>query len=200
MMIDPKNVPPHDFYRHMLASITPRPIAWVSTLSPRGIANLAPFSFFNGVCGNPATILFCPTNDRNGKKKHTLINIESTPQFAVNIVPDRVAEAMNLTSSELEYEQSEFEFAKLTALPCERIKPPRVGESPVCMECEVMSVVPVGEGAMSGHVVIGRVVLMHVEEGVLDAQGEIDPGKLDTIGRMGGALYTRTRERFEMRR
>src|SRR5947208_5059210 len=100
MIIDPQQAHPRDIYRHMVAFITPRPIAWVSTINPEGQTNLAPFSFFNGVCPNPPTVLFCPTNSREGKKKDTLRNIESTREFVVNVVPDAIREKMNATSDE----------------------------------------------------------------------------------------------------
>ena len=200
MKFDPQNLSAREFYRHMVACITPRPIAWVSTVSPRGVPNLAPFSFFNGVGANPPSVVFCPTNRRDGLRKDTLINVEATRQFAVNIVSHRLSRQMNETSADLEYEVSEFEHAGLTAIPCERIAPPRVKEAAVCMECELHSVVPVGDGPLAGHVVIGRIVLLQADDAVLDGQGQIDPEKLDTIGRMGGSLYTRTRDRFEMDR
>ena len=200
MLLDPRELPAREFYRHMVACITPRPIAWVSTISPRGVPNLAPFSFFNGVGANPPSVVFCPVNTRDGKKKDTLLNVEATRQFAVNIVSHPLAEQMNATSVELGYEVSEFEHAGLTAVPCERIAPPRVREASVCMECELHTIVNVGDGPLAGHAVIGRIILLHADDAVLDGQGQIDPDKLDTIGRMGGAVYTRTRDRFEMPR
>jgi len=200
MRVDPANISSRDFYRHMVACITPRPIAWVSTISPGGIPNLAPFSFFNGVGANPPSVVFCPVNRRDGARKDTLLNIQAIRQFAVNVVPHRLAAEMNETSAELGYEVSEFQHVGLTAAPCERIAPPRVAQAPVCMECELHSITSVGDGPLSGHVVIGRILLLHADDSVLDSQGQIDPGKLDTIGRMGGSLYTRTRDRFEMPR
>ena len=200
MKFDPHDMSPRDFYRHMVSCITPRPIAWVSTVSPKGVANLAPFSFFNGVGAHPPSVVFCPTNDREGRKKDTLINVEWSRQFAVNIVSHSLAGPMNQTSAELEYEHSEFEFAGLTPTPCERIKPPRVKEASVAMECELHAIVTVGDGPLAGHAVIGRIILLHVDDTVLDPRGQIDPAKLDTIGRLGGSLYTRTRDRFELPR
>jgi flavin reductase (DIM6/NTAB) family NADH-FMN oxidoreductase RutF len=200
MRLDPHDMPPRLFYQHMVASITPRPIAWVSTVSPAGVPNLAPFSFFNGVGACPPSVVFCPTNRRDGSKKDTLINVEWSRQFAVNIVSHDLGTRMNQTSAELEYEHSEFEYAGLTPIPCDRIKPPRVKEASICMECEVHAIVTVGDGPLAGHAVIGRIVLLHIDDGVLNGAGQIDPAKLDTIGRMGGALYTRTRDRFELPR
>jgi flavin reductase (DIM6/NTAB) family NADH-FMN oxidoreductase RutF len=200
MTIDPATLPPRDFYRHMVACITPRPIAWVSTVSPADIPNLAPFSFFNGVGANPPAVVFCPVNRRDGSRKDTLVNVEATRQFVVNVVSDGLAERMNATSAEFEYGVSEFERCGLTPVASVRVRPPGVGEAAVRMECELLDVVRVGDGPLSGNVVIGRIVLLHADESVLDAAGQIDPAKLDTVGRMGGSLYARTRERFSMDR
>lgn len=200
MIVDPFTTAPRDIYKLMIGCITPRPIAWVSTLSPGGVPNLAPFSFFNGVGANPPTIVFCPVNRRDGSKKDTLINIEATPEFVVNIVPFSLAVPMNTTSAELAYEVNEFDYAKLTAAPSVKIKVPRVKEAPVHMECVLHQIVNVGSGALGANMVIGRIVWMEIADSVLDGAGLIDPAKLDTIGRMGGALYSRTTDRFELPR
>lgn len=200
MTIDPHTTPTRDFYRHMIACITPRPIAWVSTISPAGVPNLAPFSFFNGVGANPPAVVFSPVNRRDGSRKDTVINIEANRQFVVNIVSEPSAERMNCTSAELPYEVNEFETCGLTPAPSVLIKPPRVQEAPVQMECELFDILHVGHGPLAANLVIGLIVLMHVDERVLDAGGQIDPEKLATIGRMGASLYSRTRDRFEMER
>src|SRR5262249_41892164 len=162
--------------------ITPRPIAWVSSISEQGQTNLAPFSFFNGVCPNPPTILFCPTNSRHGKPKDTLVNIEATREFVVNVVPDALGARMNATSQEFPPEVSEFAACGVASSPSIKVKPPRVKESPVNIECELHDIVRIGEGPLSGHIVIGRIVMIHVDEKVLDNSGQIDPARLDTIG------------------
>jgi flavin reductase (DIM6/NTAB) family NADH-FMN oxidoreductase RutF len=200
MTIDPASQHPRDIYKHMVAFITPRPIAWVSTINLDGKTNLAPFSFFNGVCPNPPTILFCPTNSRHGNKKDTLRNIEATREFVVNVVPDAIREKMNATSKEFPPEVSEFAACGLTPVSSTRVNPPRVKESPVNLECLLQDIVRIGDGPLSGNVVIGRIVMIHVDESVLNDAAQIDPEKLDTIGRMGGSIYTRTRDRFEMDR
>ena len=200
MTIDPEKSAPRDIYRHMVAFITPRPIAWVSTINLEGQTNLAPFSYFNGVCPNPPTILFCPTNTRDGKKKDTLRNIEATREFVVNVVSDSIREKMNATSAEIPPEISEFDACGLTAVPSTKVKSPRVKESLVNLECVLHDIIGIGDGPLSGNIVIGRIVLIHADDSVLDDSGQIDPAKLDTIGRMGGVTYTRTRERFEMPR
>src|SRR4051812_11718052 len=200
MIVDPEKTAARDFYRLLISCVTPRPIAWVSTISPKGIPNLAPFSFFNGIGANPPSVLFCPVNHRDGGKKDTLLNVEATKEFVVNIVPFSLAGPMNESSAELPYEQNEFEFAKVTQVPSVKVKPPRVKESPIHMECVVHQIVNVGTGPIGANVVIGRIVWLDIADSVLDTQGQIDPRKLDTIGRMGGALYSRTTELFELPR
>jgi flavin reductase (DIM6/NTAB) family NADH-FMN oxidoreductase RutF len=200
MIIDPATTAPRDIYRHMISCITPRPIAWVSTISPRGIHNLAPFSFFNGIGANPPTVLFCPVNRRDGSKKDTLLNVEATGEFVINIVPFSLAVPMNESSDEIPYEVSEFETAKLTPAPSTKIKPPRVKESPIHLECVLHQVVNVGQGALGANIVIGRIVWMDISDAVLGPDQQIDPAKLDTIGRMGGSLYSRTTDRFDLPR
>jgi len=200
MNIDPSATAPRDFYKYMISVITPRPIAWVSTLSPRGIANLAPYSFFNGVGANPPSVIFCPVNRRDGSKKDSLLNVEASKEFVVNIVPFALAGPMNDSSAELPYEQSEFELTGLQQAPSEKIKAPRVKDAPVHLECVLDQIVNVGSGALGANIVIGRIVWMHISESVLNEQQEVDPRKLDTIGRMGGMSYARTTELFELPR
>jgi len=200
MTIDPVATPARDFYKLMISCITPRPIAWVSTISPKGIPNLAPFSFFNGIGANPPSVLFCPVNHRDGSKKDTLLNVEATKEFVVNIVPFALAKPMNETSAELPYEQNEFDFAKITPAPSTKVKPPRVKESPIHMECVLHSIVNVGTGPIGANVVIGRIVWMDIAASVLDDKGQIDPRQLDTIGRMGGMGYARTTDLFDLPR
>jgi flavin reductase (DIM6/NTAB) family NADH-FMN oxidoreductase RutF len=200
MIIDPETTPVQEVYRTLTACVTPRPIAWVSTVSPSGVPNLAPFSFFNALGANPPAVMFSPVNRRDGSRKDTVRNVESTGEFVLNIVSAALAHSMNATSAELPYETSEFAPAGLTPTPSARVRPPRVAEAQVHLECVLHQVIPVGNGPLSANVVIGRVVLIHAHDGVLDASGQIDPEKLDTIGRMGAALYTHTRDRFEMQR
>lgn len=200
MIIDTENLPGHQVYPVMTSCITPRPIAWVSSISTEGIPNLAPFSYFNGVGSNPPAIMFAPVNRRDGTKKDTLINIEATQEFVVNIVSFSQTEAMNQTSAEFAPEVNEFERCGLTQAPADRVKPPRVKEALVHLECALEKIVPIGDGPLAGNVIIGRVLLIHVDDSVVDAEGKIDPEKLDTIGRMGQSTYVRTTERFDMER
>jgi flavin reductase (DIM6/NTAB) family NADH-FMN oxidoreductase RutF len=200
LTIDPETTAPRDVYRHMIACITPRPIAWVSTISARGITNLAPFSFFNGVGATPPTVVFSPVNRRDGSRKDTVLNVEATREFVVNIVSEPLAQKMNACSAEFPHETSEFERCGLTAIPSRRVRPPRVKESHVHLECVLWDIIRIGDGPLAANLVIGRIVLIEVNDAVLDERGEIDPSKLDTIGRMGGSLYARTRDRFAMER
>jgi flavin reductase (DIM6/NTAB) family NADH-FMN oxidoreductase RutF len=199
MQLDPESLAVRDRYLLMIATILPRPIAWVSTVSPDGTPNLAPFSFFTGICANPMTVCFAPVNDRHGKKKDTLINIELTKQFTVNIVNEQNAVKMNQTSAPYPYGVNEFEKAGVTALPSDKVKPPRVKESPVSYECELDQIVRIGEGALAGNLVIGRVVMFHCLDELYNG-GKIDHRSINAIGRMEGAWYSKTDHAFELPR
>ncbi len=200
MQIDPDNEDPSFVYSAMIRAITPRPIAWVSTISPGGVSNLAPFSYFNGVCSQPAALMFSAVNKQDGGKKDTIVNIESGGQFVVNVVPYSLAEEMSATAAEFDYEISEFESVGIETEKSQRVGPLRVANSPVCFECEVMQIVRVGEGPLAANVVIGKILLMDIKDEVLDDRNKIDPELIDTIGRLGGLGYCRTTERFEIKR
>ena len=199
MKLDPQTMSPSALYHTMVSVIVPRPIAWVSTKSAQGQLNLAPYSFFTGVTANPPSVVFSPVNKNDGSKKDTVQNIEANGQFVINVVPHRLAEQMNLTSADFEYGVSEFEKAGLTEKPSEKVEPPGVLESPIQVECELMQIVPVGEGPGAANLVIGRILMLHVADDVL-VEGRIDANKLDAIGRMGGANYARTTETFTVER
>ena len=200
MLLDFEKLSPRESYPWLINAINPRPIAWVSTLSADGRTNLAPFSFFQGVCANPPTLLFSGATDRTGKKKDTIVNVEQVPEFVVNVVPYALRDVMNLTSAPLPHGESEFEKFHIATAPSLKVRPPRVAASPVSFECRLDRIVHIGDGPLSGHVVFGTVVSMHVDESVLGSDGRIDPVKLDTIGRMGGDFYTRTTELFTIAR
>ncbi|CAM2937122.1 flavin reductase family protein [Rariglobus hedericola] len=200
MFLDFTKLDPREAYGWMADSITPRPIAWVSTISPEGRTNLAPFSFFNGITGNPPTLMFSAVNLRDGTKKDTVRNIEATGQFVVNLVSHALAEKMNACAALLPYGESEFDAFGIAQAVSERVKPPRVAEAPVSFECTLHTILPIGEGAGAANVVFGRIVAAHVTDGVLGVDGEIDPALLDTVGRLGGDNYATTRDRFDLRR
>lgn len=200
MIIDFSALSPRAAYGWMTGTILPRPIAWVSTISPEGRPNLAPFSFFQGVTANPPTLMFVPVNTRDGSKKDTVRNLERVPEFVVNLVPSALAEAMNATAALLPYGESEFERFGIAAAPSQRVKPPRVALAPVAFECTVHQIVLIGEGPLAANVVFGRIHRAHVRDDVLTASGEPDPVKLDLIGRLGGESYTRTTDIFDLKR
>jgi flavin reductase (DIM6/NTAB) family NADH-FMN oxidoreductase RutF len=184
----------------MVRLITPRPIAWVSTLSADGIANLAPFSFFNGVGANPPTIMFCPANKRDGTPKDTLANIQQSGQFVVNLVTESVAQAMNLTAAEWEPDIDEFEMARIGRTESKYVSPPRVADSAAAFECQLHQAIQLGTGPGGANLIIGRIVSMHVADALFDDDGTFDAARLDTIGRMGGDDYVRTGDRFSVPR
>ena len=205
MEIDPNSISQPERYKLLIGCIVPRPIAFVSTISPDGASvNLAPFSFFNGVGSNPMTLLFCPANKPDGSEKDTLRNCKPVSdggvgQFVVNAAVDRYARAVAAASEPLPYGESEFALTGLTPAPSRVVKPPRVAESPVAFECETVQVVRTNPGAPAGgNIVIGRVVHVFVRDDLINERFHIDPARLDAIGRMGGLGYTRTRDRFEL--
>lgn len=187
-------------YQHLIRVIAPRPIAWVSTVSATGVRNLAPFSFFTGVGSRPPSVLFCPANRRDGGPKDTLKNILATQEFVINVVPYRLAEAMNLSSAELPSEESEFELTGLQISESAVVKAPGVSSSPVRMECRLLQHLALDDGPGGANIVLGEIVHMHLDDSVLDSTGYADPVLLDLIGRLGGAAYCRTTEQFELPR
>lgn len=200
MEIDTATTRASSIYQHLIRVIAPRPIAWVSTTSLFGTTNLAPFSFFTGVGSRPPSVLFCPANRRDGSAKDTLLNILDTREFVVNVVPFRLAEAMNLSSTELPPEESEFELTGLQISESKVVKPPGVSLSPVRMECKLMHHLVLDGGPGGANIVVGRIVHLHLDESVLDSTGYADPELLDLIGRLGGASYCRTTDLFDLLR
>ena len=200
MHLDPAQIPTSAMYQHLLHIIVPRPIAWVSTVSLSGVTNLAPFSFFTGVGAKPPSVVFCPSNRRDGTPKDSLKNILDTGEFVINVVPFRLAEAMNLSSAELPPDESEFELTGIETTPSIIVKPPRVQASPVSLECRLMQYLPLAPGPGGANIVVGKIVHLHLDDAVLDHAGWADPGLLDLIGRLGGASYCRTTDRFDLLR
>jgi flavin reductase (DIM6/NTAB) family NADH-FMN oxidoreductase RutF len=201
MIIDPQQQPYQDNYKLLIGSIVPRPIAFVSTVSKTGIYNLAPFSFFNGVCSNPPTIMFATTRRvTDGRPKDTLTNIRDTREFVVNIVSEDLAERMVATSTEFPPEVDEFEIGGFTAVPGERVRAPRVKESRISFECRLNRTVEIGDGSPgSGTIIIGTVVLFHVRDELYQA-GRIDIERLRPVGRLAGHHYCRVRDLFMIER
>jgi flavin reductase (DIM6/NTAB) family NADH-FMN oxidoreductase RutF len=189
-----------DVYHMLVDVVTPRPIAWVTSLDPDGHVNLAPFSFYNAFGANPPVVVFSPTLRRDGTKKDTLRNVEATGDFVLNAAVQALAEKVNLSSKELPYGQSEVELTGLSLLPSLKVKPPRLAETPVNLECKLIQIVPIGKGPIAANLVIGEVVALHVDDRVLDSKGRVDPRKLQTIARLGADYYCRTLDLFEMKR
>ena len=197
MTIDPKD---HDYanvYKLMIGSIVPRPIAFVSTVSADGLRNLAPFSFFNGVCSNPPIVLFSTVIRKDGSHKDTLNNVEATKEFVVNIVSEGFAEQMNMCSSDFPPDVDEFAISGLTPIPSDLVKPPRVKESRINMECKLVQIIRFGDHPGAGCTVFGEILRFHIADELFDNY-RIDPDKLRPIGRMGGPTYTRTTDRFDL--
>jgi flavin reductase (DIM6/NTAB) family NADH-FMN oxidoreductase RutF len=200
VLIDVANANFLDVYHHLVGIVTPRPIAWVTTVDPEGRVNLAPFSFYNAFGANPPVVVFSPTLRRDSSKKDTLLNVEATGEFVLNAAVQSLADKINLSSKELPRGQSEVELTGLHLLPSVKVRPPRLAESPVTMECKLVQVVPVGKGPIAANLVIGEILVMHIDDGVLNEKGQIDPRKLQTIARLGGDYYCRTTDLLEMKR
>jgi flavin reductase (DIM6/NTAB) family NADH-FMN oxidoreductase RutF len=204
MELSPAALAQPDRYKLLIGGIVPRPIAFVSTCSPSGQPNLAPFSFFAGVGSNPMTLLFCPANNADGGEKDTLRNCKpvaegGTGEFVVNIASDRFARQVAGAAEPLPHGESEFEFVGLTPAPSRVVKPARVLESPMSSECRTLQVIRTNPGAPAGgNIVLGEVVHVWVDDSIINERHHIDPAGLDTIGRMGGLGYCRTRDRFEL--
>ncbi|WP_028401026.1 flavin reductase family protein [Ectobacillus panaciterrae] len=191
MKIKPDALPWSEAYKLMTGAIQPRPIAFVSTINKEGQANLAPFSFFTAICADPMMICFSPMRrGTDGARKDTLNNIEATREFVVNIVGEKIVDQMNDCAVEFSSEVDEFEEVGLTKAESGIVKPPRVQESDVQLECVLHEVLHFGDQPGAGSLVIGQVVNIHVKD-ELYYDGKIDTEKLQPIGRLAGPLYTR---------
>jgi flavin reductase (DIM6/NTAB) family NADH-FMN oxidoreductase RutF len=198
--LDLSSLAPAAIYRLMIDCIVPRPIAFVTTVSPDGIGNLAPFSFFNGVGSAPPTLVFSVTRKRDGSKKDTLVNIEANRQFVVNLASEWMAEPMHHTSASYPYGVDEMQKVGLTPLPSVRIAPPRVFESPVQMECELHSTVEVGDGTAGGAtLIIGKILLIHVADTAY-RDGRVHVEDIQPLSRLGGDAYARVSGVFDIPR
>jgi flavin reductase (DIM6/NTAB) family NADH-FMN oxidoreductase RutF len=199
MIVDPGDHAAADIYKLMVGVIVPRPIAFVSTLSAAGVRNLAPFSFFTAISADPPVVCFAPVIGANGRTKDTLRNAEETGEFVVNVVTEDIAEQMNLCSPEYPPDVDEFEISGLTALASDLVKPPRVAESRINMECRLHQIVHVSTKPLGGSLVMGEVLRFHIADGLFHDY-KIDQGLLKAIGRLGGPAYVRTTDRFDMPR
>lgn len=199
MEISPTLLPWLSVYKLLTGAIVPRPIGWISSVDANGAPNLAPFSFFNAVCANPPTVLFCPmVRSSTSSTKDTLNNVRATGEFVVNIVTEALAQAMNATAVEAAPGVDEFALAGLESVPSVTVRPPRVAASPIHFECTLNQIVEISSQPGGGAVVIGTVQHIHVDESVLIGPDKIDPLALQPIGRLAGNTYTRVANLFEL--
>jgi flavin reductase (DIM6/NTAB) family NADH-FMN oxidoreductase RutF len=185
------------------AIVAPRPIGWISTLDRRGVANLAPFSYFNAVSAAPPMVVFCSNQPADRQEKDTLANVREVPEFVANFASWALRESMNLSSAPAPRGISEFEFAGLTARPSTNVSPPAVAESPANLECTVVQIVdlePTGPGERMSSLVIGRIVGVHLADEFVDENGRFDTAAARPVMRLGGFGYGTLGEVFDMPR
>jgi flavin reductase (DIM6/NTAB) family NADH-FMN oxidoreductase RutF len=192
MQIDPSQVKTGELHAYLLGAISPRPICFASTIDIDGRPNLSPFSFFNVFGSNPPTLIFSPARRvRDNTVKHTLENVYATKEVVINVVSYAMVQQASLSSCEYPAGVNEFEKAGFTPVASEKVQPFRVKESPVQLECIVKQIIETGQGGGAGNLVICEPVMLHINDHILDAQGKIDPHKIDLVARMGGDYYCR---------
>jgi flavin reductase (DIM6/NTAB) family NADH-FMN oxidoreductase RutF len=200
LAFDPAGHSPGDIYKLMIGAIVPRPIALVSSVDEANVRNLAPFSYFTACSSNPPVVVFCPIlRPLPPMAKDTLRNILATREFVVNIVSEEFVERMNATAATVGPEVDEFALSGLTTIASDLIKPARVAESHVQMECRLLQIVQVSDKPGGGTLVLGEVMRFHVDQDLIE-NFRIDPEKLRAVGRMAGTTYVRTTDRFELER
>ena len=193
--ITPKEISTAKLHGYLLSAVSPRPIAFASTIDEDGNVNLSPFSFFNVFSANPPILIFSPARRvRDNTTKHTLENVLKTKEVVINIVNFEMVQQMSLSSTEYPDGVNEFVKAGFTQVPSDMVMPPRVGEAPVQFECKVNDVIALGAEGGAGNLIIAEVVKLHIKESVLDAEGKIDAVKIDTVARMGANWYNRSKE------
>lgn len=192
LTIDVSTLSPVQLQNYMQYAIAPRPICFATTIDEEGNINLSPFSFFNMFSTNPPLCIFSPARRvRDNTTKHTLENVLAVKECVINIVNYPMVQQMSLASTEYAKGINEFEKAGFTMLPSELVKPPRVAEAPVQMECIVKEVIHLGENPGAGNLILAEVKLIHIKEEILDAEGRIDQEKIDLVARLGGDWYCR---------
>ncbi len=192
LKINPEEVAVADMHQYLLGAVSPRPICFASTMSEDGVANLAPYSFFNCFSSNPPVMIFSSNRTvAHNTTKDTLANVLATKEVVINVVTHDIWQQMAITSLNYPKEVSEFEKAGLTPIESDLVKPFRVKESPVNMECRVTEVIPLAETRGAGNLIICELLRMHINEEILDEESKIDPHKIDLMGRMGRAYYCR---------
>lgn len=192
LSVTPSELTVPKLHQLLLGSVGPRPICFASTVDKDGKRNLAPFSFFNVFSANPPILVFSPARSgRTGETKHTHDNVKEVPQVVINVVTYAMVHQMSLASSPYPKGTDEFVKTGFTALDSDLVKPARVKESPVQLECEVQEVVELGQNGGAGNLIICKVVKMHIDEAILNEHGQIDQRKIDLVARMGGDWYCR---------
>lgn len=195
LSIEPKDLSPAKLQGYLQSAVAPRPIAFASTLSAKGIPNLSPFSFFNVFSSNPPILIFSPARRvRDNTIKHTLINAEATMEVVINVVNFDIVQQASLSSTEYADGVNEFIKSGLTQIPSDIVKPYRVKESPVQFECKVNQIIALGTGGGAGNLIICEVLKIHIDEKVLDENGSIDQHKIDLVSRLGNNWYSRANQ------
>ncbi|KAF1053070.1 MAG: hypothetical protein GAK43_01594 [Stenotrophomonas maltophilia] len=200
MQVDFTDLLPADAYRWLASTVTPRPIAWVSSLSAEKQHNLAPFSFFQVISDSPATLMVNVNLREDGSVKDTLRNARETGELVIHLVSADLAESMNATSATLPHGSSEFDAAGIASVASDRVKPLRIAGAKVAFECKVSEILPFPSHHPRSYLIFARVLLAHIDDGVLKDATHVDPEKLDLVGRLGGSRYTYTRDAFSMTR
>ncbi|QEE50612.1 flavin reductase family protein [Flavobacterium alkalisoli] len=200
MIIDPAHTSQSDVYKILTGSVIPRPIGWISTISEDGVPNLAPFSFFNVVGEDPPHVMFSTVRPGNSNKD-TLNNVLATKQFVVNMAVEELVEAVNTSSASLPPDVNEFDYAGVTQAPGIKVKAPRVLESPINFECELVHHYTLEDHKHGGAtIMIGRVVMFHVDESVLLDNYKINPEVYRPVARLAGSNYAKLGEVFSIKR
>ncbi|WP_456424303.1 flavin reductase family protein [Lutibacter sp.] len=197
LSINPTDIAIEKLHGYLLSAVAPRPIALASTIDSNDNPNLSPFSFFNVFSANPPILIFSPARRvRNNTTKHTLENIKKTKEVVINMVNFDIVQQMSLSSTEYPKDVNEFEKAGFTMVASEKVKPFRVGESPIQFECKVKNIIELGTEGGAGNLIICEVVKLHIKEAFLNDEGNINQQKLDLVARAGGSLYSRAKEGF----
>ena len=197
LSIDPKEISTVELHSYLLSAVAPRPIAFASTMDKDGNPNLSPFSFFNVFSANPPILIFSPARRvKNNTTKHTLENAKQTKEVVINIVNYSIVQQMSLASTEYPKGVNEFEKAGFTMLKSDKVKPFRVKESPVQLECKINDIIELGNEGGAGNLIICEVLKLHIDKSILDDDNKIDHNKIDLVARMGGSYYSRARNGF----
>lgn len=195
LSFEPHTLSPTQLQGYLQSAVAPRPIAFASTMDKNGKPNLSPFSFFNVFSSNPPILVFSPARRvRNNTTKHTLENCETTKQVVINVVNYDIVQQASLSSTEYPDGVNEFLKSGLTMLPSDMIKPYRVAESPVQMECKVNQIIALGNQGGAGNLIICEVLKIHIHENILDDNNMIDQSKIDLVSRLGGNWYSRSNQ------